>query len=368
MNTRRSKTSTPLSIGQNLAGTVTVTGTLGTAAIGGSIAYTGTLTAGNLNSLSIQHDMAGQVNVAEMLQSMTVHGGTPGTIVANQIGTIGVDAGYGPVIGRIEEFGVQRLIEAAVPSAPFPTPAATPQPPPSPSPAGVTFQYFYEGTISPLVEGIITSPPGLANAQLTVRVSNQTGRTAPDQFDLSLVTYSDTAKFNLVRLDATGNSGVSGIGNVAVEGDILSTITHAASAFFTTDSSPTGVYLPHDNLASVSVRGYVPNGSIDARSIQAVAFGFMSPFRGGPILSGALATGSYASELLSAGTAIIQAGSESGSTAETFRVPFADTSQVGFFMDDTPGIGAFDNQERCPYRSGSEHGEQHRHGQHRHAE
>ncbi len=332
-----------LLIGQNLAGTVTVTGTLGTAAIGGSIAYTGTLTAGNLNSLSIGHDMAGQLDVAGMLQSMTVDGGTPGTIVANQIGTVGVYAGYGPVVGQIEESGVQRLIEAAVPSAPFPTPAATPQPPPSPSPAGVTFQYFYEGEISPLVEGIITTPPGLANAQLTIRVSNQTGSTAPDQFDLSLVTYSDTAKFNLVRLDATGNSGVSGIGNVAVEGDILSTITHAASTFFAADSSPTGVYLPHDNLASVSVRGYVPNGSIDAKSIQAVAFGSMSPFSGGPILSGAMATGSYASKLLSAGTAIIQAGSESGSTA-TFRVPFADTSQVGFFMDDTPGAGALDNR------------------------
>ena len=279
-----------------------------------------------------------------MLESMTVDGGTPGTIVANQIGTIGVYAGYGPVVGRIEEYGVQRLIEAAVPSAPFPTPAATPQPPPSPSPAGVTFQYFYEGLISPLLEGIITSPPGLANPQLTIRVSNHIGSTAPDQFDLSLVTYSDTAKFNLVRLDATGNSGVSGIGNVAVEGDILSTITHAASTFFAADSSPTGVYLPHDNLASVSVRGYVPNGSIDARSIQAVAFGSMSPISGGPILIGAKAAGSYASKLLAAGTAIVQAGSESGSTVETFRVPFADTSQVGFFMDDTPGAGAFDNR------------------------
>ncbi len=209
-----------LTIGQNLAGTLNVTGTLETAAIGGSIAYTGILTAGDLNSLSIQHDMAGQIDVTGMLQSMTVDGGTPGMIVANQIGTIGVYAGYGPVVGRIEEFGVQRLIEAAVPSAPFPTPAATPQPPPAPSPAGVTFQYFYEGQISPMLEGITTSPPGLANPQLTMRVSNHTGSTAPDQFDLSLVTYSDTAKFNLVRLDATGNSGVSGIGNVAVVGSI----------------------------------------------------------------------------------------------------------------------------------------------------
>ena len=333
-----------LTIGHDLAGTLTVTGTLGTAALGGSISYTGVLTAGNLNSLFIGKDMGGEVNVTGMLKTMTVDGGTPGKVAASQIGTIGVYAGYGPVVGQIEEFGVQRLIEATVPSAPFPTPAATPQPPPSPSPAGVTFQYFYEGLLSPLLEGIIASPPGLTNAQLTIDVSNQTGSTAPDQFDLSLVTYNDSAKFNLTRLDATGNSGVSGIRNVAVEGDILSTITQAASKFFGADKSPAGVYLPHDNLAGVSIRGYVPNGSIDARSIQAVAFGSMTPISRGPTVVGALATAAFASELLAPGTAIIQAGSENGSTAETFRVPFSDTSQVGFFMDDTPGSGVFDNR------------------------
>ena len=179
---------------------------------------------------------------------------------------------------------------------------------------------------------------------MTIRVSNQTGSTAPDQFDLSLVTYNDSAKFNLARLDATGNSGVSGIRNVAAEGDILSTITPAASTFFGADKSPAGVYLPHDNLAGVSVRGYVPLHSIAARSIQAVAFGSMRPLSSGPLVTGALATASDASELLAPGTAIIQAGSLNGSTTETFRVPFSDTSQVGFFMDDTPGSGVFDNR------------------------
>ncbi len=333
-----------LTIGQDLAGTLTVPGTLGTAAVGGSISYTGVMTAGNLNSLMIRNDMGGEVDVLGMLKTMTVDGGTPGKVAASQIGTIGVYAGYGPVVGQIEEYGVQRLIDATVPSAPFPTPAAMPQPAPSPSPAGVTFQYFYEGQISPLIEGTSSTSVSQAYPQLTIRVSNQTGSTAPDQFDLSLVTYNDSAKFNLARLDATGNSGVSGIRNVAVEGDILSTITPAASSFFGADSSPAGVYLPHDNLAGVSVRGYVPLHSIAARSIQAVAFGLMRPFGSGPMMTGAQATASYASALLAPGTLIVQAGSVNGSTTETFRVPFSDTSQVGFFMDDTPGSGAFDNQ------------------------
>ena len=214
-----------LLIGQNLAGKLTVSGTLGAAAIGGSMPYTGSVTAGNLNTLTIQDDMSGQLNVTGMLKSMTVGGGTPGTIVAGQIGTIGVYAGKGPVVGQIEEYGVQRLIEAALPSAPFPTSATAPQPPTVVSPAGISFQYFYEGEVSPLIEGTSSTSVSAAYPQLTIRVSNQTGSTAPDQFDLSLVTYNDAAKFNLARLDATGNSGVSGIRNVAVEGDILSTVT-----------------------------------------------------------------------------------------------------------------------------------------------
>jgi hypothetical protein len=32
------------------------------------------------------------------------------------------------------------------------------------------------------------------------------------------------------------------------------------------------------------------------------------------------------------------------STVETFRVPFADLDDVGFFLDDTPGSGVFDNR------------------------
>src|SRR5208337_4728059 len=220
---------------------------------------------------------AGTLIVSGTLKSLTVDSGTPGTVVAGQIGTIGVYAGYGPVVAQIKEAGIQRRIEAAVPSTPFPTPFPTPPPPPAVSPTGITFQYFYEGLYSPTVEGLNPST-NLANPQLTARITNATGNTGPDQFDFSLITYNDTAKFNLARLDSASvlvknPTGVSGIGNVAVEGDILTKVTTAASAFFAPDSSPAGVYLPKDNLAGVAVRDYVPNHVITAKSIQAVAFG-----------------------------------------------------------------------------------------------
>ena len=339
-----------ITINGNLNGSLsdTAPGTVQSIAIGGSITSSGVLTVGSLNSMTIQHDLAGQLNVLGTLQMLTVHGGTPGTVVAGQIGTIGVYAGYGPVVAQIMESGIQRRIEAAVPSAPFPTPLPPPNPTPPVSPAGITFKYFYEGLYSPTIEGLSPST-NLANPQLTIQVSNKTGSTAPDQFDLSLITYNDAAKFNLARLDATGNLGVSGIRNVAVEGDILTKVTKPASSYpaaddpLISDSSPAGIYLPQDNLAGVGVRDYVPVNIIKAKSIQALAFGSMTR-NNGQLETGAMANGNDAATLLATGTAIVTAGSTNGSTTETFRVPFADlaSQQVGFFMDDS-GNGQFDN-------------------------
>ncbi len=333
-----------LTIGLDLAGTLIVSGTLGTFNLGGSLTNTGAITLGNLNSMTIGGDLAGQLNVLGTLKMLTVHGGTPGTVVAGQIGTIGVFAGFGPVVAQINENGVQRRIEAAVPTAPFPTPLPPPAATPAVSPTGITFQYYYEGLISPSVEGL---SPGtnLVNPQLTARVTNATGNTGPDQFDFSLITYNDAAKFNLARLDSASVAvknpfGVSGIRNVSVEGDILTRVSPAASTFFAPDSSPAGVYLPEDNLAGVGVRDHVPDNAINARSIQAVAFGSMTGDHG-QLETGAMAGGHDAEDLLAPGTAIVQAGSTNGQTVETFRVPFADlaTQQVGFFMDDAGGGG-----------------------------
>ena len=329
-----------LTIGNDLDGTLIVSGTLGSFNLGGSLGYTSTITLGNLNSMTIHGDLAGRLNILGTLGQLTVGGGTPGTISAGQIGTIGALAGYGPVVAQIEEGGIQRYIEATVPSAPFPIPTQG-QPTPPASPNGITFQYFYEGLDSASVEGLSPSS-NLANPQLTARVTNASGSTGPDQFDFSLITDNDAAKFSLVRLDSAGvprtnPSGVSGIRNVSVEGDILTKVTAAASSFFAADKSPAGIYLPQDNLAGVAVRDYVPQDSIAAKSIQAVAFGSTTRSHWG-LVTGAAANASDAANLLAPSTAIVQAGSTNGTTDETFRVPFADlsTQQVGFFMDDEP--------------------------------
>src|SRR5262249_7902236 len=104
---------------------------------------------------------------------------------------------------------------------------------------------------------------------------------------------------------------------------------------FAPDSSPAGINLPQDNLAGIGVRDYVPARSINAMSIQSLAFG-SALSSAGQIETGAVATNVDATRLLTPTTAIVQAGSVSGSPVETFRVPFADlnTQEVGFFIDD----------------------------------
>jgi hypothetical protein len=317
-----------MSVGQDLAGTLLVSGTLGAITIGGSLATTGVLSVGNLNSLTIGHDLAGQLIVTNTLGTLRVYGGTPGTVVAGKVGTIGVYAGYGPVVAQIKEAGTQRRVEAAVPSSPYPVPPPPPAPTPAVSPAGVTFQYFYESS-------------GFTSPQATIRVNNASGNTGPDQYDLSLVTYNDAAKFNLARLDA---AGVAGIRNVAVEGDLLKAVSSPATAFFqvpgpngTTvpDGTPAGVRLPLDTLAGVEVRDYLPAGYVQAKSIQALAFGSYTTTTG-TTATGASASASTAAGLLVSGTALVQSN-------DTYRVPFADlaTQQVQLFVVTNPSGGSF---------------------------
>jgi hypothetical protein len=303
--------------------------------VGRSLTVNGKLTAGSIGEMTIGpaqlvtgDDLAGQLFVLGTLGDLRVAGGTPGNISAGHVGTIRTYGGYGPYVLQILENGIQRRVEAAVPANPYPLLQSPPQAP-STSPAGVTFQYYYESG-------------NLPNPQLTVRVTNSAS-TAPDQYDLSLVTYNDTSKFNLARLDA---AGVSGIRNVAVEGDVLQAVSSQAASFFqvpgpngTTvpDSTPAGVRLPLDVLAGVGVRDYLPTGFVQARSIQALAFGSYTTSLG-TIATGASASASAAAGLLVPGTAIVQAN-------DTFRVPFADltTQQVGLFLATAVGGGHFDN-------------------------
>ena len=330
-----------VAVGNDFTGTMNFgSGTLQTVTIGTSMTPGSVLNASNINTMTVGpnklvvgDNLAGQLNVAGKLGSLTVAGGTPGSISAGSIGTIRVYGGYGPVVAQIKENGVQRRIDAALPNNPYPVPDQTALPSPSGA-SYVNFQYFYDGTAT-----------GLYNPQLTTRITNGVS-TLPDQYDLSLITDNDVAKFNLARLDA---NGVSGVRNVAVEGDLLLTgVTTAAQGFLGLATNQGGVRLPLDNVAGVEVRDFVPLASIQAKSIQAVAFGSSTRYSSvTPPITGTLDVATDAAALLVPGTAIVQAGSIKGTGTETFRVPFADlpTQQVGFFLDTGQYSNAFDNAD-----------------------
>ncbi|HMF19134.1 MAG TPA: hypothetical protein VKE98_18130, partial [Gemmataceae bacterium] len=199
-------------------------------------------------------------------------------------------------------------------------PASTP----AISPAGVTFKYVYEGLASTIAP---------ANPQLTARVSNSSP--SRDEYDLSLVVWNDTAKFSLARLDA---SGVSGIRNVAVEGDVLTAVSSQASSFFPGDTNAAGIRLAQDKLAGVGVRDNIHNASIQAVSIQAVAFGSYTNSATKVTKTGVASLGSDAQALLVSGTAMAYSN-------DTFRAPFADLSnqQVQMFLVTNPLGGSFDS-------------------------
>ncbi len=319
-------------VGQDLGGTINVAGNLGTLDVGngpllppatGSITPTATVNVGgNLNSLivgpnqlSVGQNMAGTINVTGTLNSARVAGGTPGLYRVGHAGTIAAYGGFGPVVLRVIENGLERRVELATPSQPFVQPNAN-------ALAGTNYvntKYFYDSGAN-------------ANPQLTAQITNGTGSQALDQYDLSLVVFNDAAKFNLNRLDAVGAARIR---NVAVEGDIVTNIGTAAAAFFPGDTTPAGVNLPLDDLGSVATRDYMPNGAITAHSIQAVGFGSHTN-SSNVVEIGAKATAADAAKLLAPGTAIVQAGSTNGSNTETFRVPFADLTAkqlVALFID-----------------------------------
>jgi hypothetical protein len=243
-------------------------------------------------------------------------------------------------VAQLNENGVQRRVEAAVPISPYPiamplysypTSAAT-----LASPAGVNFEYFYEGLGS--------NGGTLANPQVMMRVTNNSGNTNPDQYDLSVVAWSDSANFNLARLDAstTINHGVSGIRNVDVEGNLLASVTTAAQSFFNLTSSQGGVRLPADSLAGVEVRDNVRSGAVTAKSIQGIAFGSLTA--GNTTQTGAASNQVFASKLLTSGTTIVEAGTVNSQHQETFRVPVDNQAgeMVALFFDDSKS-GQVDN-------------------------
>ena len=97
---------------------------------------------------------------------------------------------------------------------------------------------------------------------------------APDQYDLSLTVYNDAAKFNLDRLDAVG---VSGVRNVSIEGDIETTVSPTATAFFILPAGraipPRPASISPGQPGGVATRDYMPEQLGQRPGIQAVGFG-----------------------------------------------------------------------------------------------
>jgi hypothetical protein len=315
----------------NLAGDVVTTGNMGTLEVVlGSITTTSTVTVGgDLNTLkvgpgqlSVGQNMAGFIDVTGTLGFGRIAGGTPGLFEAGHVGTIGAYGGFGPVVMHVIEAGVDRRVEEADPGQFYLQPNAN-------NVAGspyVNIQYLYESA-------------GFSSPQLSARITNNVG-TGPEQFDLSTVVLQDGGKFNLARLDAVG---VSGLRNLAVEGSLVPGVSGTAAIFFAGDNSPGGVYLPDDSIAGIGIRDYAPKGSILAAEIQGVGFGSFTN-GAGQVEPGSQSTAADATALLAAGTNIVPAGSVNGQGTETFRVPFAALpgQKVAFYLDTAPSGAAFD--------------------------
>jgi hypothetical protein len=278
----------------------------------------------DLGQMDVTADMSGSIDVGGNLGDLNVQGGTPGTITAATVGDIVVQGGYGPVVLQVNEAGVEHQVQADPLNDPYPQPLTVGTYPTSAlldaSPAHVTFQFLYEGLTAAGASG---TPLSLTSPQLTIRVTNNSGTSVPS-YDLSLVTWSDVAAFNLARLDST-NGAASGIRNVSIEGSLLTQISSEAQQVMSLPASNRGgIVLPKDTLGGVAVRDYAPQDSIQAASIQAVAAGIYAQ-PNGRLVTGTSANYTNADDLLVPGTSIVTANS-------TFRVPFATQYPVAFFF------------------------------------
>ncbi|MFI5454966.1 MAG: dockerin type I domain-containing protein [Isosphaerales bacterium] len=84
-------TITAFTIAGDLSGQVEDSSTINTMSIGGSLTSTGTITAGNINDLTIDQILAGQVKVSGYLNFLTVGIAVTGTYSAGQLGKVVID-------------------------------------------------------------------------------------------------------------------------------------------------------------------------------------------------------------------------------------------------------------------------------------
>jgi hypothetical protein len=305
---------TTISVGQALAGQVIVTGAIGSLSVGGNL--TGRVSAASIGSLTIGANFTGQITVSGTLGNLTIGGSNSGTISAGQVSSLAARHATGGVLLNITQAGVQRELLASLVN-----PATCKTGPEE------EVSYFYDGT---------TAVP-----QIFVRILPPEIPPGPCvRFDLSLV-VDGLGQFSVARIDSLGANGqpaFADLHDLAVTGNILSSVSPAALHFFGLPAgTPGGVFLPSDNLGDVAAAGNVPAGSIHARSIEAVAFG-TETLADGRVISAEQAQARDAATLLAPGTHIVQANG-------TFLVIFYPPGPCAFFLSTEPQGGDFDDRD-----------------------
>jgi hypothetical protein len=183
----------------------------------GTVDHNGLVKTNTLNSLTVTQSMNGQVIVTGTLNQLSA-GNITGSISAGTINNISAKqaAITQNVVFTVQEGGVTRQLTVT----PVPTTVTTATTTYG-IPAGLTLTYYYEGQ-AVLPAGV---PP-----QVTVQVN---GNTTGQLFDVALT--SDTAgasgKFNLAGLFGPSATAAARIHDVAVAGDLLTTVTSAAATY-----------------------------------------------------------------------------------------------------------------------------------------
>jgi hypothetical protein len=315
------------------AGTTITTITVG-GSFNGTLTSTSTSTGTNIVSMNVGVNFTGTVSLGTgTLTQLAITGSSPGFISAAKVGTVTVAAATGPatpglgavtptgvlVVLTVREGLVQRQIEV--------TPAMGGT---LASVSSLVFGVDYQGTLSVgTPQAAIRAPDELLSApyNLNLAVYNVVNGVA--------VSHSTPGKFDLTLLYAvasgTNSTGLSGLYDLSIEGDLTAPVTTTALKTFFGSSVPLsgGVQLPNDNIGGVGVRDAAAEGSINVRTLQFLAFGEYQE-ENGQYYPGNTAQGEDATDLLRSNQAIAAANG-------TYRVPVGQNYPVAVFIGQSNG-------------------------------
>ncbi len=180
-----------LTVGGNFTGQLTDAGAVTPVAIIGSLTSTGALNAGSIATMTVGGSLAGSLSVTGLLGTLTVTGGTSGVITVGSVNLINVLAGSGNTLLNLTSGGIQREILA--------TPVAG-----GTMPNTVTFQFVYDATTAtvPQVAIQITNTSPVARSfNLALVVTNS----ATAKFDLSILDSKSNAATGLSNISLQGD-------------------------------------------------------------------------------------------------------------------------------------------------------------------